>query len=51
MIKREIYMSKVRPFMDKDLDPKYVLSMDRFDMGRQGVLHRYIPDFLLKGQL
>ena len=26
--------------------PKYVLSMDKFNMGREGVLHRFIPDFL-----
>jgi uncharacterized protein len=31
----------------KDNYPKYVLSMDKFDMGRDGILHRYIPDFLL----
>ncbi|MBN2260766.1 MAG: ATP-binding protein [Clostridiales bacterium] len=27
--------------------PKYVLTMDKFDMGRQGIIHRYIPDFLI----
>jgi len=32
----------------EDNFPKYVLSMDRFDMGRQGILHRYIPDFILQ---
>ena len=32
----------------EDNFPKYVLSMDRFDMGRRGILHRYIPDFLLQ---
>ncbi len=35
----------------EDNYPKYVLSMDRFDMGRQGILHRYIPDFLLHEQI
>lgn len=32
----------------EDNYPKFVLSMDRFDFGRQGILHHYIPDFLLK---
>lgn len=27
--------------------PKIVLSMDRFDFGRKGILHRYLPEFLL----
>ena len=27
--------------------PKLVLSLDRRDMGRNGVRHRYLPDFLL----
>lgn len=31
--------------------PKYVLSMDKFDMGRQGIIHRYIPDFLMSEQI
>jgi len=31
----------------EDNFPKYVLSMDRFDFSRQGILHSYIPDFLL----
>lgn len=35
----------------EDNYPKYVLSMDRFDMGREGILHRYIPDFLLREQV
>lgn len=35
----------------EDNYPKYVLSMDRFDMGREGILHRYIPDFLLHEQV
>lgn len=30
--------------------PKYVLSMDKFDMGRRGILHKYIPDFLISDQ-
>ncbi len=32
----------------QDNYPKYVLSMDKFDMSREGILHRYIPDFLLE---
>jgi len=32
----------------EDNYPKYVISMDRFDFGRQGILHRNIPDFLLQ---
>lgn len=28
--------------------PKYVLSMDRFDMSRKGIVHKYLPDFLLE---
>lgn len=28
--------------------PKYVLSMDRFDMSRHGIIHKYLPDFLLE---
>ncbi len=28
--------------------PKYVLSMDKFDMSRNGIIHRNIIDFLLK---
>ena len=35
----------------KDNYPKYVLSMDRFDMGREGILHYYIPDFLINESL
>jgi len=27
--------------------PKYVLSMDQFDLSRQGIIHQYLPDFLL----
>ena len=29
---------------------KIVLSMDRFDFSRDGIRHRYLPDFLLTGQ-
>lgn len=28
--------------------PKYVLSMDRFDMSRKGIIHKYLPEFLLE---
>lgn len=35
----------------KDNFRKYVLSMDRFDFSRQGILHRYIPDFLLSDEV
>jgi predicted AAA+ superfamily ATPase len=35
----------------EDNYPKIVLSMDQFDMGREGVVHQYIPDFLLSEQL
>lgn len=31
--------------------PKYVLSMDRFDMSREGIIHKYLPDFLLEDLL
>ena len=32
----------------KDNYPKYVLSMDEFDMSRNGIIHMNIRDFLLK---
>lgn len=35
----------------EDNFPKYVLSMDRFDFSRKGILHRYIPDFLLSDEV
>lgn len=35
----------------EDNFPKYVLSMDRFDFSRQGIIHQYIPDFLLNDQV
>jgi len=35
----------------EDNFPKYVLSMDRFDFSRQGIIHHYIPDFLLNDQI
>ncbi len=28
--------------------PKYILSMDRHDFSAEGIIHRYIPDFLLE---
>lgn len=28
--------------------PKYVLSMDRFDMSRKGIIRKYLPEFLLE---
>ena len=31
----------------RDNYPKYVISMDAFDMSRNGIKHRRIPDFLL----
>ena len=30
-----------------DASPKYVLSLDRIDMSHDGIVHLYIPDFLL----
>ena len=33
----------------RDNFPKYVLSMDEFSFGRQGILHRNIRDWLLEG--
>lgn len=35
----------------EDNFPKYVLSMDRFDFSRKGIIHQYIPDFLLNDQV
>ena len=29
------------------LREKIVLSMDRFDFSRDGIRHRYLPDFLI----
>ena len=34
----------------RDNFPKYVLSMDEFNFGRQGILHRHIRDWLLEGR-
>ena len=31
----------------KDNYPKYVLSMDRFDRSQNGIIHNYLPEFLL----
>lgn len=33
--------------MIADNFPKYVLSMDQFELSRQGIIHQYLPDFLL----
>lgn len=32
----------------EDNYPKYVLSMDRFDFSRDGIIHKNIVDFLLE---
>ena len=29
---------------------KVVLSMDRFDFSSSGIMHRYLPDFLLESR-
>lgn len=29
---------------------KMVLSLDRFDFSQDGIIHRYLPDFLLGGE-
>ena len=34
----------------KDHYPKYVVSMDEFDMSRNGIKHRNIRDFLQAGK-
>ncbi len=34
----------------RDNYPKYVLSMDEFDMGREGIIHQNIRDFLLQDE-
>ena len=34
----------------KDASPKYVLSLDRIDMSRNGIAHLNIVDFLLHRQ-
>lgn len=63
MIKRELYMNRIRPFIGGELItvkrefgaydgiqdnfPKYVVSLDEFDMSRNGIKHRNIRDFLL----
>lgn len=31
--------------------PKYVLSMDEADMGRDGIIHRNVRDFLLDKEI
>lgn len=33
----------------RDNYPKYVLSLDEFDMSRNGIIHQNIRDFLLEG--
>ena len=35
----------------EDNFPKYVLSMDHFDFGRDGVIHKNIIDFLLETEV
>jgi predicted AAA+ superfamily ATPase len=38
------------PLFDiRDNYPKYVLSLDEFDMGREGIQHRTIREWLLEG--
>ena len=34
----------------QDNYPKYVVSLDEFDMSREGILHRHLRDFLLQEQ-
>ena len=66
MIKRELYMKRIRPFIGREiikvltgirrsgksvmlsLIPQYVVSLDEFDRGRNGIRHRNIRDFLLE---
>ena len=43
MTKRELYIEKIN-----DNYPKYVISMDEFDMSRNGIRHINIIDFLIK---
>ena len=43
MIKRERYMSRIR-----DNFPKYGVSLDEFNMSRDGIKHMNIRQFLLK---
>ena len=33
----------------RDNSPKYVLSLDEFNMSRDGIIHQNIRDFLLEG--
>lgn len=45
---RESYLSKIRPLeLIEDNYPKYVLSMDEVNRGRNGVIHKNIRDWLL----
>lgn len=41
---REFSALKVVP----DQFPKLVLSLDRFDLSQDGIVHKYLPDFLLE---
>ena len=41
--KREFGALKAVP----DQYPKLVLSLDRVDLSQEGIVHRYLPDFLL----
>ena len=42
--KREFDALKAVP----DQYPKFVLSLDRVDLSQEGIVHRYLPDFLLE---
>ena len=42
--KREFDALKAVP----DQYPKLVLSLDRVDLSQDGIVHRYLPDFLLE---
>ena len=42
--KREFDALKAVP----DQYPKLVLSLDRVDLSQEGIVHRYLPDFLLE---
>ncbi|AEF32000.1 hypothetical protein HMPREF9231_0523 [Gardnerella vaginalis HMP9231] len=32
----------------KDNYPKFVLSMDTMNFSQEGIIHKYLPDFLLE---
>ena len=44
--KREFEALKAVP----DQYPKLVLSLDRVDLSQDGIVHRYLPDFLLEAE-